>query len=72
MTTTQLPKLVRLTDKFEDGKLMRIECHVISTGEHAIDVLWDERDERTPEEITKFRLWAVGAIKRAGFDPLSA
>ena len=55
------------TDVYDkDGNMLRIEFSD-GEGEHIIDVVWDENDEQTSENRTKFRKWAYTMLEQKGY-----
>jgi hypothetical protein len=55
------------TDVYDkEGNMTRIEFHD-GSGEHILDVVWDETDEQTSENRSEFRKWAYTMIGRKGY-----
>ena len=55
------------TDVYDkDGNMLRIEFSD-GEGEHIVDVVWDETEEQTSENRTKFRKWAYKLIEQKGY-----
>ena len=59
------------TDIYDkDGNLTRIEFTDLE-GNHALDAVWDSRDEQTSENRVAFRQWAYIMAKRAKLEVIS-
>jgi hypothetical protein len=50
----------------KDGNMLRIEFSD-GEGEHIVDVVWDETEEQTSENRTKFRKWAYTMLEQKGY-----
>jgi hypothetical protein len=50
----------------KDGNMLRIEFSD-GGGEHIVDVVWDETEEQTSENRTKFRKWAYTILEQKGY-----
>ena len=50
----------------KDGNLTVIAFSNIETGNHVIDAVWDDNDEQTNENRTKFREWAYRQLRQQG------
>ena len=56
------------TDVYDkDGNLKMIDASD-SSGNHIIDILWDDRDEQTNENRVAFRDWAYRILKQKGYE----
>ena len=55
------------TDIMEDGKLKAIEFHDLD-GKFQFQAMWDPRDEHTPENIAKFRVWCAQMATRLDYE----
>ena len=51
----------------KDGNIIKIEFSDMS-GKHVLDALWDESEEQTSENRTKFREWAYRLIEQKGYE----
>ena len=50
----------------KDGNMLRIEFSD-GEGEHIVDVVWDETEDQTSENRTKFRKWAYTMLEQKGY-----
>ena len=50
----------------KEGNLTKIEFSD-GEGEHIVDVVWDETEEQTSENRTKFRKWAYTMLEQKGY-----
>lgn len=60
---------VSLTEIYdEQGNMLRIEAHNLTTGDHVMDALWDPNDEQNDANRILFRVWFRNILTRNNFE----
>ena len=53
----------------KEGNMLRIEFND-AAGNHVLDAVWDETEEQTSENRTKFRTWSYEHLRNQGWEIL--